>query len=227
MSKSKRPKVRKQISPFRSRQPELPRQVEIQELDVTYDPIPDPALTALSEEWKSRLAPLQKTILDDYSPFIALLEEARIVAPTSYTLANFLGVAYEHAGRMEDVIRLIQETYETMPDYLIGKVNYCRWLIREGRATEVPAALGGNLSPVRVAGRNSFHVTEILNYYEMLIEYLVTIGNISAAYSSLELMESVGKGMPQVEHARGRLLLAAMEQLASDSPTRRRMLRFD
>lgn len=227
MSKSKRPKVRRQVSPFRPRPTHHSDQVEIQELDVTYDPIPDPALSVLSDEWKSRLAPLQETILDDYSPYIALLEEARTVAPTSYTLANFLGVAYEHAGRMEDATRLIQETYETMPNYLIGKVNYCRWLLKEGRAAEVPAALGGNLSPVRVAGRNSFHVIEILNYYEMLVDYLIAIGNISAAYTSLELMESVGEGMPHVERARGRILLAAMEQLATDSPARRRMLRFD
>ncbi len=211
MSKSKRPKVRRTDLSHRTSQLAGPKTIRVVELEVTFDPIPAPQIAALPQEWQDRLDTVMTTPMNDRSSYIPLLEEATAFAPHIPILWNFLTVAYNDAGRTDDAERLVLEIHKRFPNYLIGTVNYCRLLSQKHRAPEVPQALGGDFDLTRIAGRRSFHYTELINFYVMVAEYHSELANFELAEEVLDsLAEMVGEN-EQIDAAYSRILFARLK----------------
>jgi tetratricopeptide (TPR) repeat protein len=211
MSKSKRPKTRRDTSVSKKRS-EKDVIVQIVEMDVIFDPIPDPDIEALPEEWRSRLAPLFEGFGKDFKRLIRLLEEATAYAPHIPLLWNFLTVAYMQSQNYDEAERLTLQTHERFPRYLTGTINYCQWLLKEGRADEVQAKLGGDFNLPRIAGRSSFHITEIVNFYVLLSDYHCKRGEFDVADRTLDCLEELVEDSPNVAAARQRVLYASLRQ---------------
>ena len=173
--------------------------VEQMTLDVLFEAIPDPLYHALPQEWRNRLDPICLEPIDDLAPHIDLLETATDAVPHIPRPWNMLGNAYMKQGWDYEAGEVFKETIERFPDYLFGHVSYAGWLIQQGRIDEVIDALGGDFDLGRMlGGRRKVHVSELIAYHAVVIQYHLAFGDVTLAAMSMDFLEQLDVEHPTV-----------------------------
>lgn len=173
--------------------------VEKLTLDVLFEGIPDPLYDALPPEWRNRLDPICLEPIDDLAPHIDLLEEATDAVPHIPRLWNMLGNAYMKQGWAFEAGEVFAETFDRFPHYFFGPVSYAGWLIQQGRIDEVIDALGGDFDLGRMlGGRTKVHVSELIAYHAIVIQYHLAFGDVTLAAMSMDYLEQLDLEHPTV-----------------------------
>jgi len=166
---------------------------------VTYNALPDTEYQALSKEWRQKLDPLCQDLIMDTSPYIDLLEEAIQADLPIPRLWNMLGNAYMGKRRDSEAGTVFREVLERFPDYFFGPISYACWLINIGRIDEVLAVMGGDFDMQRMLrGRKVAHVTELVAFHALIVQYSLTRGEIQTASLSMILLEQYAPDHPTV-----------------------------
>ena len=156
--------------------------VEKLTLDILFEPIPDPLYDALPRKWQNRLDPICLEPHEDLAAHIDLLKEATDAVPHVPRLWNMLGNAYMQRGRAYEAGEVFAETIERFPDYLFGHLSYAGWLIQQGQIDVVIDALGGDFDLGRMlGGRRNVHVSELIAYHAIVIQYHLALGDVTLA----------------------------------------------
>jgi tetratricopeptide (TPR) repeat protein len=92
-------------------------------------------------------------------------------------LSNLLTYLYIRLRKVRKAHRLIEETYEKHPDYLIAKINYADLLLRRRQFKKIPALFGGifDLNAL-YPEKKEFHYSEFRGYVVAMGFYHVAIG---------------------------------------------------
>ena len=104
---------------------------------ITRDPLPDPWFDSLPTEDREDLEHAHEIITSNRRKAVALFEKLAAKYPDNPSIYNNLMAARgtANAGALTEAI-------ERFPDYLFAKTNFAHYLLREKRATEVPAVFG-------------------------------------------------------------------------------------
>ncbi len=178
-------------------------EVEVLELIITEEPIPDPAMEAMSDEELGRIERVTDRMYEDPASLIEELEELVAQHPTMPMLRNHLVGALQAAGQRKRAGALIAETAELFPDYMFGFVSRVMWLLTKGQVEEARALLEPEGGPARLfiaafaPHREVFHFTEVVCYTAMVGCYLVVTGRLEAADIQLEMCLELAPEHPQ------------------------------
>lgn len=114
-------------------------------------------------------------------------------------IGNLLAHTYLKLKRTKDAEALIENTYRTHPDYLIGRINYADQCLRKGRSEKVPEIFNGcfDLNAL-YPQREAFHFTEFRGFMVVMGFYHHAIGQAAAAEEFYELAFQVDPLHPSV-----------------------------
>ena len=196
--------------------------VEKLTLDILFEPIPDPLYDALPRKWQNRLDPICLEPHEDLAAHIDLLKEATDAVPHVPRLWNMLGNAYMQRGRAYEAGEVFAETIERFPDYLFGHLSYAGWLIQQGQIDVVVDALGGDFDLGRMlGGRRKVHVSELIAYHAIEIQYHLALGDVTLAAMSMDFLEQLDVEHPTVIGLRQ---LMTQSMLAQATPYKKGLL---
>lgn len=179
-------------------------------LEVSDDPIEeDPSIYGLTaDEYRQIQDISEKVNFEKPGQFVERLEQLVEQYPQVPKLWNHLAAAYQSAGRQADYERTAEETYRRFPDYWFGFVTLAMLRLDQKRVEDVTAMLGGKIAIHDLQhGRLSYHVSEIMAYYLLMVRYHLAIGDSALAGRYLDAMEQFEPMHPSTEQARSRMLL--------------------
>lgn len=182
--------------------------VQVFSFEVDHEPVGHPECDVMSEQDRSRLQEIGSALIegaagDRSREFIANLEVLRARYPRIPVIWNFLGTAFDLSGDQASAERLIEETHREFPDYLFGIASYVRLCIRRGEMDAVEQLIGRKLFiGAMYPDRHRFHVSEVLAYTSVVIEYLFLNGEADKARPSLKIMEQLAPDHPETTRCR-------------------------
>lgn len=185
-------------------------------LEVSDEPVvEDPAIYGLTAEEYQQIQDIsEKVNFERPGQFVVRLEQLIEQYPQVPKLWNHLAVAYQSAGRQADYERIVEETYRRFPDYWFGFVLLATLRLDQKRADDVTAMLGGKLAIQDLQhGRLSYHISEIMAYYLLMVRYHLALGKPEWAGRYLDDMEQLEPKHPATEQARSRMLLDMAETM--------------
>lgn len=149
--------------------------------------------------------------------FVATLEKLVEQYPQMPRLWNYLGVAYEAAGRTADAQRIIEEIPRRFPDYLFGMISLGMLRLSQDRPDEIPQILGGTFILHELQhGRMTYHISEITAFYAFLGRYFLASGDRGRAARYLDALESLEPEHPLTQMLRSQMLLSLSELMLGD-----------
>jgi tetratricopeptide (TPR) repeat protein len=128
-----------------------------------------------------------------------LVRQALDLAPDAPDLWNNLGAAFDRQGRRREAQALVRDIHERYPDYLIGRANYARLLVDEGKLDAAETLVQSLLS------RKRYHLSEFAAVMKAQIELLVARKDREAARSWLAMWAETEPDNPDVVAWQGRL----------------------
>lgn len=146
---------------------------------------------------------------------VSELEALRARYPRIPLIWNHLGAALGAAGDQASAERLLEEMYREFPDYLFGFVSYVRLCILRGEMDVAEELIGRKLFiGAMYPDRERFHVSEVLAYTSVVIEYLFMKGEVDKARPSFTIMEELGPDHPETVRCRRLLQHPELSMLA-------------
>ncbi len=117
--------------------------------------------------------------------------------PQVEILKNYLYVAYMLRDEKEKALEIMELTTKLHPNYLFGKLNLANLCIEQGKLEEVPEILGITLELHDLyPERDTFHLSEITNYYKTVIRYYVSADEIEKAENKSEFLKEIAPEHP-------------------------------
>jgi len=112
--------------------------------------------------------------------------------PQVEILKNYLYVAYMLRNENAKALEIMELTAKLHPNYLFGKLNRANLCIEKNELEEITEILGRTLELEDLyPERDTFHLSEITNYYKTVIRYYVEIDEIDKAEAKLEFLEEI------------------------------------
>lgn len=182
--------------------------LDMVELEVTEEPLPDPHLDRLPRAVRDRIEEIYLAVMGgaDAEEYVAELESLVAEYPDVPKLHNYLALAYDSAGRSDEALALVPETFERFPDYVFAVSNYVRYCLNLGDIEEAGRVLDGRMLISQFArGRRRFHITEFLAYQGAVAEYLIAIGDHEAARPHVETLAEMAPDRPAVRQMQRQL----------------------
>lgn len=200
--------------------PNIPCVVQLLEIEITREPMHDPAAEVMSDADRDRLIELGEAVAGGASGRCDELRSLRSRYPDIPKIWNYLAVAYQNEDRWDEMFQLLEETHRRFPDYLFGLTGYCELCMTRGNFAEVERLLGRRLH-VRLMypDRRLFHVSEVLAFEAVVARYLWHQDAMEAALSHLAIMMDLSPDHPQT------LQTAALLRRRPLLPRLKRMLR--
>lgn len=183
---------------------------------VTLEPIPDPAVEALSKAEQKQIDRISRAMYDDPAALDDQLVALVAKHPHIPMLRNHLACALNARGEHERAAEVNEETVRLFPDYIFGFANHVMTLMAYDDLDAARALLEtGPRGPLLFVGafapeRTVFHVTEILCYCGMVGHYLLATDRLEAAKVQLQMMESVLPDHPQTRGLAQRIEMLEM-----------------
>jgi hypothetical protein len=193
--------------------------IELVSYEISYDPVEDDFTQwGLTREDYDHITEVSERLhAGNPATMVGELETLVKKYPRCPKVWNHLCVAYQHAGRMADANRLIEETYRTFPDYLFGVANYCHLRMRQGFVDDVPEILKHDFALHHwLPGRKIYHVSEVINFFGLLAMYFAEIEEPKTSASYLDMLEQLNPDHPITQAARSRLLKLLSEIMADN-----------
>lgn len=206
----------KMLKQWRNRAAEYVPKGPFVTLEISDDPVEeDPAIYGLTAaEYETIQDIAEKVNAEKPGQFVEQLEQMVEQYPQVPKLWNYLAAAYQSAGRLEDCERIAEETYRRFPDYLFGFVMLAMLRLDQGRADDVTAMFDGKIAIHDLQhGRLSYHISEIMAYYLLMVRYHLAIGKSELAGRYLDGMEQLEPKHPATEQARSQMLLDLAETM--------------
>ncbi|MBF2067577.1 MAG: tetratricopeptide repeat protein [Calothrix sp. C42_A2020_038] len=133
--------------------------------------------------------------------------KAALEITTSPTLLNNLALCYEHQGRKEEGLALLNQITEQFPDYILAKVSIARRHILKGEFDQALAILEPLLQHQR------FHYEEFAAFSNAYIEVLVAKKQRDGARAWLKMWESIDSEHPDIMRWKAKLQGGFMPRL--------------
>jgi hypothetical protein len=170
---------------------------------VTYDPLPDPAVERIENEiGDETLEELNSQIREEPLRAIPRLEPLIREYPDVPMLQNWLAVAYEVAGDKSKSDEINQQLYERHPNYVFALARECCRLLHEGDVDRVTQILDRRFGlKIMYPHRNVFHITEVMAFSHMIVNYLVRIGEMEPAESLAKTMKKLDPDCAETQSA--------------------------
>src|SRR5687768_16064656 len=113
---------------------DLPPDTEMAEIDLTFDPLPDPVFDALPRQVRERYGELYRRIIERDNPASVHPEIEELVRqyPEQRQLLALLGGAYASAGDLERSQAISLQMLERFPDYLLSKLQVAELYLLRG-----------------------------------------------------------------------------------------------
>jgi len=122
--------------------------------------------------------------------------------PTVPILKNYLSVAYNVQGKHDESLEVNKWILADHPDYLFGKLNKANSCIENSDFGAVPGILGPAMEISQLyPDRDIFHITEITNFYKVVVRYYVALGNIELAEQKLKELKKLAPDEQDTEDA--------------------------
>lgn len=128
---------------------------------------------------------------------------------------NYLGAAYENAGKNEEMLEVNRQIIQQHPEYLFGKLSYAGILMKEGEPGKVPDILGEKMDlKALYPERSAFHLREVLGFFRICVQYYLAVDKPEHADPYLEIMNEIGAGEPETKEASNRYTQYLLEGTA-------------
>jgi hypothetical protein len=192
------------------------RGLNLVSIEITHEPMPDPAMDALPPKQRDEILSMVSRIHDgERDGMIPVLESLIARHPHIPVLHNYLSVVLIAAGDRQRANRVIAETMARFPTYIFAFCNHVRTLMATGKIDEVRALLetGPRGPMLHVAlfdpSRKLFHFTEVISYTATVGHYMIATGRSKAADTALRTCNEIDPDHPQTIQLAERL--GAME----------------
>lgn len=179
--------------------------LQLVEMKIVDEPIPDPTVDAMPKEDRLRLEELQPKVFKNPGRLLKELEALAARNPRVPKLQNFLLAALQATGDHKRAAEVCARTVRDFPSYVFGFCTLVQMKVGEGKLDEARALVeqGPNgprfLLPQFDPSRDTFHVSELVAYTSMVGRYLAARGRVEEAVAQLEMMEEIAPGCRQAE----------------------------
>lgn len=201
------------------------RGVQLVSYDITYEPVHlpeevDPGLGSLDERERDEL---YEQVYTDPRAVIEKLEALLKAFPDSRTLSNWLAMAYQGANDFANVERVTRELYARHPDYLFARTAMAQLLLKNGELDQIPKLFDEKFDlKMMYPHRNVFHITEVLAFCDLMVEFLMRTNRRRQAEVYFEIMDEMAPDHPLTKRAREVIMGSQLLQLIRNMSRRLR-----
>lgn len=147
----------------------------------------------ITPELRKQLEPLGYECQDKKNKkIIDKLTQLIVQYPTVPILKNYLSVAYNVQGNYRKAMEVNNWILTEHPDYLFAKVNKANECIDNGEFEKVTEILGEAMEiKLLYPERDLFHLSEVTNFYKVVIRYFAAIENQELAENRLKILKQI------------------------------------
>ena len=187
----------------------------LSEYDVTYEPLSAPNYEKyINEVGSSTIDELRDLCNKKPKQAIPIIKTLIAAHPKVPALYNFLAIAFEKSQMKEEALALVKETYEKFPDYLFGKINYCSFLIKDGKVEDAAEILDNKFEiKLQCPDRKVFHITEVTSFMVMATSYFIATDNMDIAESHFKALKSIDPKHSQLSRLNLEFAAARLKKL--------------
>jgi hypothetical protein len=196
--------------------------VHLVDFEISYEPMPDPAVEALPQAERDRIMELSEQLYENPrgAPLVAELESLVEQHPDIPMLRNHLACALGAAKEDERAKGMIAEIVRLFPRYVYGFATHIAMLLRDRKIDEARLLLeDGPRGPLMLIAqfdptRRVFHSSEVVCYTAVVAQYLAATDRLEAAWDHFEMCREVDAEHPQVKALEDRIILETFMKAA-------------
>ncbi|MBF0231269.1 MAG: hypothetical protein HQK63_17025 [Desulfamplus sp.] len=179
---------------------------------ISYEPVTD---EEYPEEIDKQYNKIHDMVYEEPKKAISYLQELKTKYPNVPILYNWLAIAQSNVGDFVSCEITIKENYERNPDYLFAKLNYAEICLHKGRLDEIPIIFDGNFDlSFLYPNRDTFHISEVINFFGFMAIYRVDIGEIDLAKTYYKLIKQLAPEHIITKRVEQKISNKRMENLA-------------
>ncbi|OFY33401.1 MAG: hypothetical protein A2275_18160 [Bacteroidetes bacterium RIFOXYA12_FULL_35_11] len=105
-------------------------------------------------------------------------------------LKNYLAIAYQLKGELDKYEETSRLMVKEHPDYLFGKIQLSRCYLKKKQYNLIPDLFENKFNINELyPERDIFHMSEILSFYFIIVQYFVGIGDNRSAWVKFEILD--------------------------------------
>jgi hypothetical protein len=161
--------------------------------DVTWEPIPDPAVEQLPVSVRRRMDVLHARLIKGNTGMAKELRELASRYPDVLCFQNWHSICLRGEGRIREARDLCGATLRAHPDYLFGRMTLAELALDElDMETAERLLTGDGLTLTALCpGRTVFHISEVRHWYIVCGKFHLFSGNVDGARSHRDLLHSL------------------------------------
>ncbi len=172
---------------------------QIEHYLITYDPLPTQGLATLAAEDRQEYDRLYAQALKSPKETRPAIEEFRKKHPELPEMENLLAVCHLYLREIDQVEKLIEESYRKFPNYLFARINYADQCLRKKKTGSIPEIFNhtfelSNLYPEK----SFFHVSEFRGFMVLMGLYHLSIKEKKTAERYYSLAREADPQHPSV-----------------------------
>ncbi len=110
---------------------------------------------------------------------------------------NYLVAAYTAIGEFDKAKDIALQNYQRNPDYLFARINYAQVCMDEGHFNKIPEIFEETYDlKLLYPERDTFHVSEVVNFAGLMGLYFLAIGNRETAELYYSMAKNLGPKYP-------------------------------
>lgn len=190
-----------------------PQNLQLINYDISFEPMHDERYIHYYEQLGDRMEKLYEQAAKEPKKAAPRLEELILQYPEFPVLQNYLAVAYMNSGREQEAEQLIEQSYQNFPDYLFARLNYARLCLENGNLDRVAEILDNKFEiKLLYPERDTFHFSEVINFYSVAGKYFFEKGEIDRAQTYLDMMKKIDPEHPMTRQLETTLMLQKLKK---------------
>jgi tetratricopeptide (TPR) repeat protein len=152
------------------------------------------SLTGITPEIKAVIQKIVEIAQNDKQAALKETIEAIEKYPHIPEFKNYLTVSYKSQGKLEKAYELNMQILKEHPDYLYAKMNLAKEYLYGNDYDSIPAILGEAMDiKALYPNRTLFHIIEMVNFYQIAVQYFIAKEDIENTDKSIEVLELLQK----------------------------------
>lgn len=188
-------------------------------IEVTWDPMPDPEVEALSEDVREEMDRLYKLVQTGSPKAVAPLRKLVAANPGVLALQNWLLTVLSHGtkSQQQEARKVTMELFQLRPEYYFARTGLAELYLKDGRVEEAAALILGPANTLQelYPGQKVFHISEFRHWALLSAKIFLQKGEQEAATSYRNLLDQMEPNSPAVQHLDRLLLIALFEGSSS------------
>jgi tetratricopeptide (TPR) repeat protein len=178
----------------------LPAKIRIEKCTISYEPLRIlDEFNAISDAEREAILALYHEVQEDPEEVIEKALRYIEKYPNIPLIYNYLYVAYGLCGYNREAINLVKEMVRLFPDYLFGRIEYGRYLLRRGEPDLAFAALNNATTLTQLyPERDFFHVSEWKSFAYFISLYWIFKNDLKQATTYLGLIKDISPRSPEI-----------------------------